>query len=70
MEKKLEQTLSQLKSIEKRALDLNRQINEDGRAFEAEQRDATRLGLTTGEARHRHYNEWMAAHHMEHLMLK
>jgi hypothetical protein len=65
----MEKALSQLKDIEGKALELDRQINEEGRVYAAELADRKRKHLT-GEAGRQHYNEWMAAHNMEHLMLK
>lgn len=65
----MKKTLSQLKSIENQARSLNERINNEQRVYEAELKERRQLGLT-GEAGRQHYNEWMSAHHMEHLMLK
>lgn len=60
-------TLNQLKDIEGKALDLNRQINLEGKVYAAELADRRAKNLT-GDAARQHYNEWMAAHNMQHLM--
>ena len=60
---------SKLKEIERRSLELNKQINEEGRVYAAELRDRQAKGLT-GDAAILHYNEWMQRNDMEHLMLK
>lgn len=62
-------TLEHLKDIENQARNLNRQINDEGRVYAEELADRKRKNLT-GEAGRKHYNEWMAAHGMEHLMCK
>ena len=48
---------------------INRDLREESQAWEAEQKDRLAKGLT-GEAAIEHYNEWMAASGMEHLMTK
>lgn len=65
----MKQTLVQLEEIESKARSLNHQINDEGRVYAAELADRKAKGLT-GEAAVKHYNDWMAAHHMEHLMVK
>ena len=65
----MEKTLSALKDIERQALDLNERINHEGRVYAAELRDRKAKHLT-GEDGRKHYNDWMAAHGMEHLMIK
>lgn len=61
--------ISELKKIEQRSLELNKQINEEGRVYAAELQDRQAKGLT-GDAAIQHYNEWMQRNGMEHLMLK
>lgn len=61
--------ISELKKIEQRSLELNKQINEEGRVYAAELRDRQAKNLT-GDAAIQHYNEWMQRNGMEHLMLK
>lgn len=65
----MEQILSQLKDIENKARNLNNQINDEGKVYAAELADRKAKGLT-GDAAIKHYNDWMSAHHMEHLMVK
>lgn len=65
----MEQTLSQLKDIENKARNLNNQIYDEGKVYAAELADRKAKGLT-GEAAVKHYNDWMAAHNMEHLIVK
>lgn len=65
----MEKTLSALKDIENKARNLNRQINDEGRVYAEELADRKRKHLT-GEDGRKHYNDWMAAHGMEHLMIK
>lgn len=69
MKKASSKALSQLKSIENEAVDLNKKINEEQRVYEAELKDRRRFGLS-GDEGQKHYNDWMAAHNMQHLMLK
>ena len=61
--------LSELKEIERKSLELNKQINEEGRVYAAELRARQAKNLT-GDAAIEHYNEWMKRNGMEHLMLK
>ena len=61
--------LSELKEIERKSLELNKQINEEGRVYAAELRDRKEKNLT-GDAAIQHYNEWMQRNGMVHLMLK
>lgn len=65
----MEKTLSQLKDIENKALNLNNQINDEGKVYAAELADRKAKGLT-GEAGRKHYNDWMIAHGMEYLLVK
>ena len=65
----MKQTLAQLKSIEQKAHSLNQKINDEGRVYAEELADRKRLGLA-GDAAIKHYNEWMKAHGMEHLVVK
>lgn len=65
----MKKILSELKEIERKSLELNKQINEEGRVYAAELRDRQAKGLT-GDAAILHYNEWMQRNGMEHLMLK
>lgn len=65
----MKQTLAQLKNIEKQALNLNQKINDEGKVYAAELADRKRLGLT-GDAAIKHYNDWMKANGMEHLVVK
>lgn len=65
----MEKTLSQLKDIENKALNLNNQINDEGKVYAAELADRKAKGLA-GDAAIKHYNEWMKAHGMEHLVVK
>ena len=48
---------------------INRDLREESQAWEAEQKDRLAKELT-GEAAIEHYNEWMAASGMEHLITK
>ena len=48
---------------------INRDLREKSQVWEAEQKDRLAKGLK-GEAAIKHYNEWMAASGMEHLMTK
>ena len=65
----MKKIFSELKEIERRSLELNKQINEEGRVYAAELRDRKAKNLT-GDAAIQHYNEWMKRFGMEHLMLK
>lgn len=65
----MKKILSVLKEIERRSLELNKQINDEGRVYAAELRDRQSKGLI-GDAAIQHYNEWMQRNGMEHLMLK
>ena len=48
---------------------INRDLREESQVWEAEQKDRLAKGLK-GEAAIEHYNEWMAASGMKHLMTK
>ena len=48
---------------------INRDLREESQVWEAEQKDRLAKELT-GEAAIEHYNEWMAASGMKHLMAK
>ncbi len=63
MKKKLQQIAEHLERINR---DLHR---EEGEVWDAELRDRQAKHLE-GEAAIKHYNEWMAASGMEHLMTK
>ena len=65
----MERTLSKLKSIEKRLKDLNSTMNRESKIFRDELEDRLRLRLT-GDAAIKHYNDWMARHDMNHLIVK
>lgn len=65
----MKKILSELTEIERKSIELNKQINEEGRVYAAELRDRQAKGLT-GDAAIEHYNMWMKNHGMEHLMAK
>lgn len=62
MKQKLQQIAEHLERI-------NRDLREESQVWEAEQKDRLAKGLK-GEAAIKHYNEWMSASGMEHLMTK
>lgn len=65
----MEDTLSRLKTIEKKIFDIGQQIRLEDKLYSAELEERQRLNLH-GEAAIKHYNEWMKRHHQEHLMVK
>lgn len=65
----MEDTLSRLKTIEKKIFDIGQQIRLESNLYSAELEERQRLGLH-GDAAIRHYNEWMKRHGMEHLMVE
>ena len=62
MKRELQQIAEHLERI-------NRDLREESQAWEAEQKDRLAKELT-GEAAIEHYNEWMTASGMEHLITK
>lgn len=58
-----------LTNIVRQMNEINRQMNEEERVYRAELADRRRLGLH-GDAAIRHYNDWMLAHDMLHLMVR
>lgn len=62
-------TLNELANIVRRMNELNRTLNEEEKVCRAELADRRRLGLH-GDAAIRHYNDWMLAHDMLHLMVR
>lgn len=65
----MEDTLSRLKTIEKKIFDIGQQIRLESNLYSAELEERQRLGLH-GDAAIRHYNDWMKRHGMEHLMVE
>lgn len=65
----MEDTLSRLKTIEKKIFDIGQQIRLESNLYSAELEERQRLGLH-GDAAIRHYNEWMKRHGMKHLMVE
>ena len=65
----MEDTLSRLKTIEKKSFDIGQQIRLESNLYSEELEERQRLGLH-GDAAIRHYNEWMKRHGMEHLMVE
>lgn len=65
----MEDTLSRLKTIEKKIFDIGQQIRLESNLYSEELEERQRLGLH-GDAAIRHYNEWMKRHGMEHLMVE
>lgn len=62
-------SLTDLTTIARQMNEINRQMNEEERVYRAELEDRRRRGLH-GDAAIRHYNDWMLAHDMLHLMVR
>ena len=61
--------LNELTNIVRRMNELNRTMNDEEKVYQAELADRRRLGLH-GDAAIRHYNDWMLANDMQHLMVR
>lgn len=61
--------LEDLNNIVRRMNELNRTMTEEEKVARAELEERRRLGLH-GDAAIRHYNDWMLAHDMQHLMVR